>query len=46
MYKVLKVSQSGDYRWKVAAISKRLQKKNVLNEKITTLYFEFKQRVR
>lgn len=44
MCKVLKVSQSGYYRWKIAAISKRLQKKNVLKEKITSLYFESKQR--
>ena len=44
MCKVLKVSQSGYYRWKIATISKRLQKKNVLKEKITSLYFESKQR--
>jgi transposase InsO family protein len=44
MCKVLKVSQSGYYRWKTAAISKRLRKKNVLKEKITALYFESKQR--
>ncbi|WP_432670543.1 IS3 family transposase [Flavobacterium sp. SM2513] len=44
MCKVLKVSQSGYYRWKIAAISKRLQKMNVLKEKITSLYFESKQR--
>lgn len=44
MCKVLKVSQSGYYRWKTAAISQRLQKKNVLKEKITALYFESKQR--
>ena len=44
MCKVLKVSQSGYYRWKTAAISQRLQKKTVLKEKITALYFESKQR--
>lgn len=44
MCKVLKVSQSGYYRWKIAVLSKRLQKKNVLKEKITALYFESKQR--
>ena len=44
MCKVLKVSQSGYYRWKIAILSKRLQKKNVLKEKITSLYFESKQR--
>ncbi len=44
MCNVLKVSKSGYYRWKIAAISKRLQKKNVLKEKITALYFESKQR--
>ena len=44
MCKVLKVSQSGYYRWKIATISKRLRKKNVLKEKIIALYFESKQR--
>ena len=44
MCKVLKVSQSGYYRWKAATISQRLQKKTVLKEKITALYFESKQR--
>ena len=44
MCKVLKVSQSGYYRWKTATISQRLQKKTVLKEKITALYFESKQR--
>ncbi|WP_243698935.1 IS3 family transposase [Flavobacterium sandaracinum] len=44
MCKVLKVSESGYYRWKFATISKRLQKKNILKEKITILYFESKQR--
>ena len=42
MCKVLKVSESGYYRWKFATISKRLQKKNILKEKITILYFESK----
>lgn len=44
MCKFLKVSQSGYYRWKFATISTRLQKKEVLKEKITLLYFESKQR--
>ncbi|WP_432671510.1 hypothetical protein [Flavobacterium sp. SM2513] len=34
MRKVLKVRQSGYYRWIIAATSKRLQKKTVLKEKI------------
>lgn len=44
MCKVLNVSQSGYYRWKTATISQRLQKKTILKEKITALYFESKQR--
>ena len=44
MCKVLQVSQSGYYRWKNNFISNRIQKMNVLKEKITTVYFESKQR--
>ena len=44
MCKVLKVSQSGYYRYKKNIISNRAQKMNVLKEKITTIYFESKQR--
>ncbi len=33
MCKVLKVSQSSYYRWKIAAISQRTQKKTVLKKK-------------
>ena len=44
MCKGINVSQSGYYRWKTATISQRLQKKTVLKEKITALYFESKQR--
>lgn len=44
MCKVLKVSQSGYYRWKQAIISKRIQRMNLVKEKITAIYFESKQR--
>ena len=44
MYKVLKVSQSGYYRWENNYISIRAKKVSVLKEKITTIYFESKQR--
>ena len=44
MCKVLKVSQSGYYRWKNNFISNRAMKISVLKEKITTIYFESKQR--
>jgi transposase InsO family protein len=44
MCKVLKVSQSGYYRWKNNFISFRAKKSSVLKEKITTIYFESKQR--
>jgi putative transposase len=44
MCKVLKVSQSGYYRWKSNFISNRAKKVSVLKEKITTIYFESKQR--
>ena len=41
---VLRVSQSGYYRYKNKFVSKRIQKMVLLKEKITTLYFESKQR--
>jgi putative transposase len=44
MCNVLKVSQSGYYRWKQAIISKRIQRMNLVKEKITAIYFESKQR--
>lgn len=44
MCKVLKVSQSGYYHWKQAIISKRIQRMNLVKEKITAIYFESKQR--
>lgn len=44
MCKVLKVSQSGYYRWKNNFISNRVQKINSIKEKITAVYFESKQR--
>jgi hypothetical protein len=44
MCKVLKVSQSGYYRWKNNFISSRAKKISVLKEKITAIYFESKQR--
>lgn len=44
MCKFLKVSQSGYYRWKSNFISNRVQKINRIKEKITTIYFESKQR--
>ena len=44
MCKVLQVSQSGYYRWKHNVISNRIQKMNILKDKITDIYFESKQR--
>ena len=44
MCKVLKVSQSGYYRWKNNFISNRVQKINSIKEKIKAIYFESKQR--
>ncbi len=44
MCKVLKVSQSGYYRWKHNKISEKTKKMIALKEKITAIYFESKQR--
>ena len=44
MCKILKISPSGYYRWKHNIISERIQKTNILKEKITVVYFESKQR--
>lgn len=44
MCKVLQVSPSGYYRWKNKTVSNRIQKKNLIKEKITAIYFESKQR--
>ena len=44
MCKVLQVSPSGYYRWKGKSISIRVQKMNLIKEKITAIYFESKQR--
>ncbi len=44
MCKVLKVSQSGYFRWKNNIISNRTQRSNNIKEIITTIYFESKQR--
>lgn len=44
MCKVLKVSQSGYFRWKNNLISNRIHKANCIKEIITTIYFESKQR--
>ncbi len=44
MCKVLQVSQSGYYRYKSKIISVRVQKMNLIKQKITSIYFESKQR--
>ena len=44
MCQVLQVSSSGYYRWKRKIISNRILKMNMIKEKITTIYFESKQR--
>ena len=44
MCKVLKVSQSGYYRWKSNYISNIVKKIKVLKEKKTAIYFKSKQR--
>lgn len=44
MCKVLQVSPSGYYRWKNKDVSNRIQKMNLMKEKITAIYFESKQR--
>jgi putative transposase len=44
MCQVLEVSSSGYYRYKSKKTSIRLQRNKVIKEKITTIYFETKQR--
>ena len=44
MCQVLQVSSSGYYRWKTKIISNRVQRMNQIKEKITSIYFESKQR--
>jgi transposase InsO family protein len=44
MCKVLQVSPNGYYRWKSKVVSNRIQKMNLIKEKITNIYFESKQR--
>ena len=44
MCKVLKVSQSGYYRWKNSVVSNRVLKNNAIKEKIKAIYFDTKQR--
>ena len=44
MCNVLQVSPSGYYRWKNKTVSNRVQKMNLMKEKITAIYFESKQR--
>ena len=44
MCQVLQVSSSGYYRWKRKIISNRILKMNLIKEKITSIYFESKQR--
>jgi putative transposase len=44
MCKVLKVSQSGYFRWKKSIFSNRIHRANSIKELITTIYFESKQR--
>ena len=44
MCSILHISSSGYYKWKNRGLSKKVLKKNLLKEKIKTLYFEFKQR--
>ncbi|SHN75271.1 Transposase InsO and inactivated derivatives [Flavobacterium fryxellicola] len=44
MCQVLVVSSSGFYRWKNKIISNRIHRMNHIKEKITSIYFESKQR--
>lgn len=44
MCNVLQVSPSGYYRWKNKIVPKRVQKMNLMKEKIKAIYFESKQR--
>ena len=44
MCKVLQVSCGSYYRWKKQKVTARMQLKNTINERITLIYFEYKQR--
>lgn len=44
MCQVLRVSSSGYYRWKAKIISTRVHRMNHIKEKITSIYFDSKQR--
>jgi len=44
MCKVLQISSGSYYRWKKQEITSRLQRKNAIQEQITSIYFESKQR--
>lgn len=44
MCKFLQISSGSYYRWEKQEITSRLQRKNAIQEKITSIYFEFKQR--
>jgi len=44
MCQVLGVSSSGYYSWKTTVISNRVLRMNHIKEKITSIYFESKQR--
>lgn len=44
MCKVLQVSSGSYYRWKKQRITARLQRKIIIKEQITSIYFESKQR--
>ncbi len=44
MCKVLQVSCGSYYRWKKQRITARMQRRNTINERISLIYFESKQR--